>query len=126
MRLISTVVLALACVATLGCDQDLPTAPTPTISDLTGTWTGIGTYPNAPFRFVLTQTGTTLRGEYSDGLDRSPSVAGTYTLPAFTVDVDFGDGHLHFAGTVVNARTATGNMWTSALGNRLYPFTMTR
>ncbi len=99
MRLISAVVLALACVATHGCDQDSPTAPSPAMSDLTGTWTGTGTYPNAPFRFVFMQSGTTLRGEYSDGLDRSLSVGGTYTFPTFTVDVDFGDGHLHFAET---------------------------
>lgn len=83
-------------------------------------------YPNAPFQFVLRQTGTTLRGEYSDGHDRSVSVNGAYTSPTLIVDVDFGDGHLHFSGTVINARTATGNMWTSALGNRLYPFTLTR
>lgn len=126
MRLIFSIVLALACAAAPGCEQGSPTAPAPTMSDLTGTWTGTGTYPNAPFQFVFKQTGTTLRGEYSDGHDRSPSVGGTYASPTLTVDVDFGDGHLHFAATVVNARTATGNMWTSALGNRLYPFTMTR
>lgn len=126
MRIIYAIMLTLACLTAPGCDDDSPTAPTPTISDLTGTWTGIGTYPNAPFQLVLRQTGTTLRGEYSDGYDRSMSVNGTYTSPTLTVDVYFGDAQLHFAGTVVNARTATGNMWTSALGNRLYPFTMTR
>lgn len=126
MRIIYGIILTLACLTAPGCDHDSPTAPTPTISDLTGTWTGTGTYPNAPFQFVFTQTGTTLRGEYRDGHDRSLSVYGNYTSPTLVVDVDFGDGHLHFAGTVVNARTATGNMWTSALGNRLYPFTMTR
>lgn len=126
MRIIFSIILAIVCVVTPGCEQESPTAPPPTLSDLTGTWTGTGTYPNAPFKFVLTQTGTTLRGEYSDGNDRSTSVGGTYTSPSVTVDVNFGDGHLQFAGTVVNARTITGNMWTSSLGNRLYPFTMTR
>lgn len=124
MRLISAVVLALACIVSPGCDGDTPTAPTAT--DLTGTWTGTGTYPNMPFELVLTQTGTTLRGTYKDQLDSSLAVGGTFTDPTFSIVIDFGDAKLNITGTVVSARTAQGQMFTSALGNRLYPFTMTR
>lgn len=124
MRRIAALALALACVLTPGCDGDSPTGPT--TSDMTGTWTGTGTYPNMPFRLVLTQTGTTLRGEYSDQLDRSLSVGGTVTFPTFAIVIDFGDAKLNITGTVVTARQAEGSMFTSALGNRLYPFTMTR
>lgn len=124
MRRIAALALALACVLAPGCDGDSPTGPT--TSDMTGTWTGTGTYPNMPFRLVLTQTGTTLRGEYSDQLDRSLAVGGTVTFPTFAIVIDFGDAKLNITGTVVTARQAEGSMFTSALGNRLYPFTMTR
>lgn len=124
MRTIAALALALACVVMPGCDDESPTGPS--TNDMTGTWTGTGTYPNMPFRLVLTQTGTTLRGDYSDQLDRSPSVGGTVTSPTFAVVIDFGDGKLNITGTIVSARQAEGSMFTSALGNRLYPFTMTR
>ncbi len=101
-------------------------APASTTS-LSGFWSGTGTYPNAPFRMTLVQTGTALSGQYADQLDRSLSVTGAYSAPpAFAVVVDFGDAKLNFRGTVEDARTIRGVMWTSALGNRQYPFTMTR
>lgn len=106
------------------CDDQNPAAPSS--SDLTGRWTGTSTYPNAPFQLSLTQTGGTFRGEYRDGLDLSTAVTGTFTRPTFAIVVDFGDAKLNLTGTVVNAQTAQGVMFTSALGNREYPFTMTR
>jgi hypothetical protein len=106
-----------------GCG-DGPTRPSPL--NLTGSWTGTSTYPNAPFTLVLTQTGGELKGDYRDGLDRSLAVTGTFTPPTFTLVVDFGDAKLHFTGTVTDARVAEGTMFTSALGNRPYPFQMTR
>jgi len=124
MRTLAILALTLACGVAPACNGDSPTAPT--TADMTGTWTGTGTYPNMPFRLVLTQTGTTLRGEYSDQLDRSMSVGGTFTNPTFAIIIDFGDAKLNINGSMVTARTAEGSMFTSALGNRLYPFTMTR
>lgn len=124
MRLLSSVVLALACIALPACESDSPLAPS--ADNLAGTWTGMGTYPNMPFELVLTQTGTTLRGSYKDQHDASLSVDGTFTNPAFAIVIDFGDAKLNITGMVVSARTAEGQMFTSALGNRLYPFTMTR
>jgi hypothetical protein len=116
--------LALACIAASACNGDSPTAPT--IADMTGTWSGTGTYPNAPFQLVFTQTGTTLKGEYSDRLDRSTSVTGTYTNPTFSVSVNFGDAGLTISGTLATARSAQGTMFTPALGNQMFPFTLTR
>lgn len=117
------VALALACFATSACG-DSPTAPT--AADMTGTWSGMGTYPNSPFQLVLTQTGTTLKGEYSDKLDRSTSVSGTYTEPAFIISVNFGDAGLTISGTLATARSAQGTMITPSLGNQMFSFTMTR
>jgi hypothetical protein len=75
---------------------------------------------------VLAQTGGVLSGEYRDGLDRSLAVSGTYTPPTFALVVDFGDAKLNLTGTVISARAAEGTMFTSALGNRPYPFQMIR
>jgi len=118
------VVLMLAVL--LACGHGSPNEPSPTESDLTGTWTGTSTYPNSPFVLVLTQTGTALRGEYRDQLDRSLSITGALTSPTFSIVVDFGDAKLNLNGTVTSARSAQGNMFTSALGNTMFPFTMTR
>jgi hypothetical protein len=74
----------------------------------------------------LTQTGSTLRGSYSDRHDTSTSVSGTLTGAAMTASVNFGDAQLHFEGTVESASRVQGTMRTSALGNTPYPFTMTR
>lgn len=115
--------LAFACFAASACG-DSPAAPT--AADMTGTWSGMGTYPNSPFQLVLTQTGTTLKGEYSDKLDRSTSVSGTYTAPAFIISVNFGDAGLTISGTLATARSAQGTMFTPSLGNQMFSFTMTR
>jgi hypothetical protein len=117
-------VIVLTALFALACHKGNPAGPGP--ADLTGTWTGISTYPNAPFQLTLNQDGGALRGQYSDGLDRSLSVIGTYTAPTFAIVVDFGDAKLNLNGTVLGARSAQGVMFTSALGNRQYPFTMTR
>lgn len=106
------------------CDESTPSSPS--VANLGGTWTGTSSYPNAPFQMSLTQAGDSLRGEYADRLDRSLSLTGTYTRPAIAIVVDFGDAKLNFNGTVVDARTITGTMYTSALGNTPYSFTMTR
>ena len=55
-----------------GCGEDNATRPS--ASDLTGTWSGTSTYPNAPFEVRLTQSGGTLRGQYVDRHDSSVSV----------------------------------------------------
>jgi hypothetical protein len=93
---------------------------------MTGTWSGMGTYPNSPFQLVLTQTDTALKGEYSDKLDRSTSVTGTYMEPAFSISVNFGDAGLIINGTLLSARSAQGTMSTPSLGNQVFGFTMTR
>jgi len=123
---VKTALLALvvAISAAAGCGHATPTGPSST--DLTGTWSGTATYPNAPFQLVLTETGETLRGRYSDGLDSSLSVAGTLSNASMTLVVDFGDAKLNLTGQVVSPRRVEGVMYTSALGNREYPFTMTR
>jgi hypothetical protein len=111
-------------VLALGCDDHSPTSPT--VADMTGMWTGVSTYPNAPFSLTLTQVGETLHGQYSDAHDRSTSVTGTFTSPTFAIVVDFGDAKLNVNGSLLDARTAQGVMFTSALGNRQFPLTMTR
>jgi hypothetical protein len=123
IRTISSLALALACFATTMCG-DSPAAPT--AADMTGTWSGMGTYPNSPFQLVLTQTGTALKGEYSDKLDRSTSVTGTYMEPTFLISVNFGDAGLTITGTLAAARSAQGAMFTPSLGNQMFSFTMTR
>lgn len=107
------------------CDEK-PSPAAPTVTDLTGRWIGTSTYPNAPFELQLTQTGGTLRGQYADRLDRSVSVTGTLSDRAVGMVVDFGDAKLNFNATVIDARTVQGVMFTSALGNREFAFTMTR
>ena len=111
-------------VLALACDDRSPTNPT--VADMTGTWTGTSTYPNAPFTLTLTQAGETLRGQYSDAHDRSMSVTGTLTSPTVAIVVDFGDAKLNVNGSLLDARTAQGVMFTSALGNQQFPLTMTR
>ncbi len=98
----------------------------PSATDLSGAWTGAGTYPNAPFQLTLTQTGSTLRGSYSDRHDASQSVTGTLANGMMTLAVDFGDAQVHLEGAVETPRLVRGTMRTSALGNTPYAFTMTR
>lgn len=111
-------------VLALACDHKSPTSPT--VTDMTGTWTGTSTYPNSPFSLTLTQSGGTLRGQYSDAHDRTTLVTGTFTSPTFAIVVDFGDAKVNLNGSLLDARTAQGVMFTSALGNRQFPLTMTR
>jgi hypothetical protein len=77
-------------------------------------------------RLAPAQSSGTLRGQYSDALDRSQSVTGTLTSPTVAIVVDFGDAKLNVNGTVVDTRAAQGVMFTVALGNRQFPLTMTR
>ena len=113
---------AAAAVACLSCNNSTG----PSATDLTGAWSGTGTYPNAPFQLTLTQTGSTLRGSYSDRHDSSNSVNGSLSGSAMTASINFGDAQLHFEGTVEDPQRVRGTMRTSALGNTPYPFTMTR
>jgi len=106
------------------CDSRSPAGPT--AEDLTGTWSGTSTYPNAPFELVMTQRGSRLSGRYLDRHDTSLAVDGSLTGAAVVLVVDFGDAKLNLEGTVLGARSVEGTMSTSALGNRRYPFTMTR
>ena len=108
----------------VACGGDGPVAPSRV--DLTGGWTGSSTYPNAPFELRLTQSGGTLRGQYTDRHDTSIAVTGTLSNGIVALVVDFGDAKLNVDGSVVDAATVQGMMHTSALGNRQYPFTMTR
>ncbi len=124
MKASTAAVAALIALFALGCDNGNPSGPG--AGDMTGRWTGTSTYPNAPFQLTLNQDGETLRGQYSDGLDRSLIVTGTFTAPTFAIVVDFGDAKLNLNGSVLGARSAQGVMFTSALGNRQYQFTMTR
>ena len=117
-------VVLLASLMAVACDGDGPSQPSST--NLTGTWSGTGTYPNAPFQLALTQTNGTLRGEYRDRLDRSLAVTGTFSSPTMAVVVDFGDAKLNLDGAVVDSRRIEGTMFTSALGNTRYPFVLTR
>ena len=124
MRIVCLPALLAASLAIAGCGSDTPTRPSP--SDLTGRWSGTSTYPNSPFELQLAQTGGSLRGSYQDAHDRSLSVGGTFADAAMGVVIDFGDAKLNLEGNVVDAHTVQGPMYTSALGNRRYPFTMTR
>jgi PKD domain-containing protein/carboxypeptidase family protein len=98
----------------------------PTTSNLTGTWSGAGSYPNAPFQLFLHQSGNSIVGYYKDSHDGGP-VTGTFVASGFTLVVDFGDGALRLeCSPITNPRQGQGVQRTSALGNIPYPFTMTR
>jgi len=103
---------------------DVP--PVPSASNLTGYWSGTGSYPNDPFKLALIQSGNQLRGVYVDRHDVSPAVSGSYSTPEFTLRVDFGDAVLFLECAIDDARKIRGVQRTSALGNRPYPFEMTR
>ncbi len=98
---------------------------TPSTADLTGYWSGTGSYPNNPFKLVLLQDGDTLRGTYVDQHD-SGSVSGTWAATEFTLAVNFGDAVLLLECEIEDAREVNGVQRTSALGNRPYGFTMKR
>lgn len=123
MRIVRSSAVVLGCLLASACSSS-PSAPSAT--DLAGRWTGTSTYPNSPFELQLTQSGGTFRGQYVDQHDRSTSVSGTLASGTIALVVDFGDAKLNFEGNVAGPRTVEGVMFTSALGNRRYPFTMTR
>lgn len=102
---------------------DAPASPS--MSDLTGYWSGTGSYPNNPFKLVLLQDGDTLRGTYVDQHD-SGSVSGSWAATEFTLAVNFGDAVLLLECEIEDAREVNGVQRTSALGNRPYGFTMKR
>lgn len=103
---------------------DVPASPS--AANLTGYWTGTGTYPNAPFKLALVHEGGTLRGTYVDQHDLSMDVSGAAGSPQFTLRVNFGDAVLFLECEIEDAREVNGVQRTSALGNRPYPFTMKR
>ncbi len=103
---------------------DVPAVPSS--SNLTGYWSGTGSYPNAPFKLALVQDGSVLRGVYVDQHDVSLSVSGTYGSAEFVLRVDFGDAVLFLECEIEDPREINGVQRTSALGNRPYPFTMKR
>jgi len=100
------------------------TPDSPTTSDLSGTWSGSGTYPNSPFTLFLEQSGGSLVGYYKDQHDAG-SVS-RFTATTFVLRVDFGDAGLFLECEIDDARRIHGVMRTSALGNVPYPFAMTR
>jgi hypothetical protein len=108
----------------IGLSLDVPVPPS--AANLTGYWSGTGSYPNDPFKLALVQTGSQLRGQYVDQLDRSLSVSGTYSSPELTLRVDFGDAVLNLECVIEEAREISGVQRTSALGNHPYPFKMQR
>jgi hypothetical protein len=99
----------------------------PTASNLTGTWSGAGSYPNAPFQLFLEQSGNSIVGYYEDRHDGGP-VTGTFVASGFfALVVNFGDASLRLeCSPITSARHIQGVQRTSALGNIPYPFTMTR
>jgi hypothetical protein len=84
MRLASYV--AAYCVATLfalsvvssgGCGS-AKTPTSPTVTDVSGTWSGTSSYPNAPFQLTLSQSGSSLTGRYSDTSETDIPVTGFF------------------------------------------------
>lgn len=124
MKVARLLAVVLVCTLAPACGDDTTSGPSAT--NLTGTWVGTSTYPNAPFQLSLSQTNGAFKGEYQDRLDRSLAVTGTFSTPRMEIVVDFGDAKLNIQGTVQDGRTVQGVMFTSALGNREYPFSMTR
>jgi len=122
----ATTTIAISGVTSLPMSLSLDVPAPPSASNLTGYWSGTGTYPNSPFKLALVQNGGQLRGMYVDRLDSSWSVSGAYSTPEFTLRIDFGDAVLFLECAIKDAREVNGVHRTSALGNRPYPFTMTR
>lgn len=124
--------IAISGPATLPMTLSLDTPASPSTSNLTGYWTGVGTYPNNPFKLALIQTGNQFRGWYMDSKgDWSPDVTewpagGGITMPEFTLLVRFGDAGLLLECVVEDARRMKGVQRTPSLGNRPFPFDMTR
>jgi hypothetical protein len=125
-RLLMLFVVAISAIAAPGCGDDCggPTAPCGS-TNLGGRWSGTSTYINAPFTMTLTQTGTTVTGQYRDQLDLG-SVSGVVTGTSVQFDVNFGDTGIRLTGTIPERNRITGEIFVPALGGRLFPFEMTR
>jgi len=124
--LTGTASIAISGPASLSTSLSLDVPATPSAANLTGYWSGTGSYPNDPFKLALIQNGGQLRGMYVDQHDASLSISGTYSSPELTLRVDFGDAVLFLECVVEDARDIGGVQRTSALGNRPYPFKMRR
>jgi hypothetical protein len=122
----ATATVAIAGDASLPMTLALDVPAVPSTANLTGYWSGTGTYPNAPFKLALIQDGAVFRGMYVDQHDSSPSVAGSPSAPEFTLVVNFGDAFLLLECTIEDEREINGIQRTPALGNRPFPFTMKR
>jgi len=132
MRLASYV--AAYCVATLfslsvvssgGCGS--AKAPTsPTVTDVSGTWSGTSSYPNAPFQLTLSQSGSSLTGRYSDTSETDIPVTGFFgtVIGEQFISVHSGDGRLFIDGTVVREKSIQGLITLPQAAK--YQFTMTR
>ena len=125
-RLSLCLAVAVSLVAIPGCDDNCggPTAPCVAVN-LGGTWSGTSTYINAPFTMTLTQSGTTVNGQYRDQLDQG-SVSGTVTGVSVVFDVNFGDTGIRLTGTIAERNRITGEIFVAALGGRRFPFEMRR
>ncbi len=124
--LTGTASIVIAGSTSLSRSLSLEVPATPSAANLTGYWSGTGSYPNDPFKLALIQNGSQLRGMYVDQHDASLSVSGTYSSPELTLRVDFGDAVLFLECVIEEARDISGVQRTSALGNRPYPFKMRR
>ena len=125
-RLVIGPVIAITLAAASGCGNDCggPTAPC-IVYNLRGTWSGTSTYINAPFTMMLSQTGTTVSGQYRDQFDQG-SVSGTITGLAVVLDVNFGDTGIRLTGTIPERNRITGEIFVAVLGGRRFPFEMVR
>ena len=105
----ATVSIAGATSLPMSLSLDVPAVPS--ASNLTGYWSGTGSYPNAPFKLALIQDGNQVRGMYRDQLDASLAVSGSYSTPVFTLRVDFGDAVLFLGdcASTTRARSAGCN-----------------
>ena len=119
---------ALSVVSSGGCGSAKP--PTsPTVTDISGTWSGTSNYPNAPFQLTLTQRGSSLTGRYSDSSETDTPVTGIFgtVIGEAFMSVHSGDGRLLIDGTVIRDKSIQGLMSSTGLpqGSK-YQFTMTR
>lgn len=112
---------------TLNADLTVSTPANPTTTDLTGTWSGTGTYPNAPFRLIIVQQETTLSALYQDQHDQGRARSGAaLSGNTMTLVIDFGDAGLEIVGTIDAPREMHGTMRTPSLGNFPHRFSATR
>ena len=104
--------------------NEIVVSVTTTPPNLAGTWSGTGTYFNAPFTFTLTQIGNQLSGTYRDQHDVG-FVSGTVNIGSVILDVYFGDTGIRYEGSIENANRIRGTIRGSVIGG-VYTFVMTR